>query len=72
MQVGCLIQINPQCLECSTGLPKTSFDTLWSFVDPGEHCEKILFDDLSRRGNDIVTPGRNKEKGVVENQIFYS
>ena len=44
-----------------TGLARTSFDTFWNFVDPGEHCEKSLFYDPSRRGNDIVSPGHSEE-----------
>ena len=42
-----------------TGLPKTSFDTFWDFVDPGEHCEKLFYDP-SRHGEDI-SPGHSEE-----------
>ena len=43
------------------GLPKTNFNKLWNFVDPGEHCEKLVFYDPSRRGDDIASPGGNEE-----------
>ena len=55
-----------------TAFPKNSFDPLSNLVDPGNYCEKLLFYDLSRRDNDIVSPGRNDKKGVLKNQIFYS
>ena len=31
-----------------TGSPKTSFDNILNFVDPGEHCKKLMFYDPSR------------------------
>ena len=40
-----------------TNLPNTTFDTL----NPGEHCKKLMFYGFSRRGNDIVRPGRSEE-----------
>ena len=44
-----------------TGLPKASFDTLWNFANPRKNCEKLIFYDSSRRGDDIVIPGRCEE-----------
>ena len=53
--------LKEQVFKSLTGLPKASFDKLWNFVDPGENCEKLMFYDSSRRGNDIVIPGRLEE-----------
>ena len=55
------ISLKEQLFKSLTGSPKTSFDTLWNFVDAGEHCEKLMSYDPSRRGNDIASPGRNEE-----------
>ena len=55
------ISLKEQLFKSLTGFPKTSFDTLWNFVDPGKHCEKLMFYDPSRHGDDIV----------VENQKCY-
>ena len=53
--------LKEQVFKSLTGLPKASFDTLWNFVDPGENYEKLMFYDSSRRGDDIVIPGRREE-----------
>ena len=45
-----------------TAFPKNSFDPLSNLVDPGNYCEKLLFYDLSRRDNDIASPGRSDKK----------
>ena len=50
-----------QLFKSLTGLSKTSFDTFWNFVDIGERCKKLMFYDPSRRGDDIVSPGRSEE-----------
>ena len=55
------ISLKEHLFKSLTGLPKASFDTLWNFVDPGEHCEKLMFHDSLRRGDDIVSPGRSEE-----------
>ena len=66
-----IISLKKQLFNSLTGLPKGSFDTLWNFVDPGEHCEKLMFYDPSRRGDDIVSSVRSEENSVVENQKCY-
>ena len=53
--------LKEQVFKSLTGLPKTSFDTLWNFVDPGENCEKLMFYDSSRCGDDTVIPGHHEE-----------
>ena len=50
------ILLKEQLFKSLTGLPKTSFDALQNFVDSGEHCEKLIFYDPSRRDDDIVSP----------------
>ena len=55
------ISLKEHLFKGLTGLPKTSFDTLWNFVDPGKHCEKLMFYNPSRRGDDILSPGRSEE-----------
>ena len=54
------ISLKEQLFTSLTGLPKTSCDTLWDFADPGEHCERLMFYDPSRHGDD-VSPGRSVE-----------
>ena len=44
-----------------TGSPKTSFDNILNFVDPGEHCKKLMFYDPSRGGDDIISPDCSEE-----------
>ena len=53
--------LKEQVFKSLTGLPKASFDTLCNFVDPGENCEKLMFYDSSRRGDDTVIPGHREE-----------
>ena len=48
------ISLKEHIFKSLIGLPKTSFDT-------GEHCEKLMFYDPSRRANDIVSPGRSEQ-----------
>ena len=55
------ISLKEQLFKRLIGLSKTSFDTLWNFVRPGEYCEKLMFYDPSRRGDDTVSPGRSEE-----------
>ena len=55
------ISLKEHLFKSLTGLPKASFETLWNIVDPGEHCEKLMFYALSRCGDDIVSCGRSEE-----------
>ena len=55
------MSMKEQLFKSLTDLPKTYFENLRNFVDPREHCEKSMFYDATRRGDDIVSPGRSEE-----------